>query len=69
MTTLQAVKLIFLIRSIDRMDKYAAIDDRLIDAMGDEFQIWLKQRLAEAGLTDDAEVKSSTRSPARSKAR
>ncbi|MDA9474847.1 hypothetical protein XI03_10120 [Bradyrhizobium sp. CCBAU 65884] len=32
------------------------MDDRLTDAMGDEFQIRLKQRLAEAGLTGDADV-------------
>ncbi|MFK4535284.1 hypothetical protein ABIA00_003467 [Bradyrhizobium ottawaense] len=31
-------------------EKHAAMDDRLVDAMGEEFQIRLNERLAEAGL-------------------
>ncbi|WP_271673168.1 NEL-type E3 ubiquitin ligase domain-containing protein [Bradyrhizobium sp. CCBAU 51627] len=56
-------------------EEHTAMDDRLIDAMGEEFQIRLNQRLAEAGLAGDADAEriigpqSSTRSPARSKAR
>ena len=41
------------------MDKYAAMDDRLIDAMRDEFQVRLNQRSAEAGLTGDADAQRS----------
>ncbi|WP_271623525.1 NEL-type E3 ubiquitin ligase domain-containing protein [Bradyrhizobium sp. CCBAU 11430] len=37
-------------------EEHAAMDDRLIDAMGEEFQIRLNQRLAEVSLAGDADA-------------
>ncbi|SDG86586.1 C-terminal novel E3 ligase, LRR-interacting [Bradyrhizobium sp. Rc2d] len=36
--------------------EHAAMEERLVDAMGDEFQTRLNQELAEAGLTGDADA-------------